>query len=331
MRYSWFVLIALAGSPGLLSAQSPVAEVYTVDLAHSLLDFTTRLIGFNRVRGTFGEWQANFVYDPAAPTSGYVSFIAEVSSISTQVAQRDQHLKSPDFFDAARFPRISFEGHVLSAKGTRFEVEGPLTIRDSTRIIRFGLDLMAPEAKDPFGNRRLVFAGKVTLNRRDFGVHGPRFWSLAISDSVSIELELAGRIWEYTTLGFRNSVYGPTLVAAADSGRFDEVHRRVRGEIAAETDATRFPSPYETEVAVGRLIQAGHVDEALETLELFADVVERYWSPEEQSGYQTLLGQTLARLGRNDEARQHLVTAVSLDPTSTNARAWRTSVTRRTP
>lgn len=328
MRYSGVVLIVLAGSPGPLSAQSPVAEVYTVDRAHSLLDFTTRLIGFNRVRGTFGAWQADFVYVPADPMSGYVSFLAEASSISTQVAQRDQHLKSPDFFDAVRFPRISFEGHVVSAEGTRVDVEGPLTIRDSTRIIRFALDLLAPEAQDPFGNRRLVFAGTVTLNRRDFGVNGPRFWGLAISDSVSIEMELAGRIWGYASLGFRNAVYGPTLVAAADSGRFDEAKRRVRGEIAAATDSTRLPSPYETEVTVGRLIQAGHVDEALETLELFADVVERYWSPEEQSGYHALLGQTLARLGRKDEARQHLVTAVSLDSTSTNARAWRALVAR---
>lgn len=328
MRYSWFVLILLAGSPAPLSAQSPVAEVYTVDRAHSLLDFTTRLLGFNRVRGTFGAWQADFVYDPAAPTSGYVSFLAQVSSISTQVAQRDRDLKGPDFFDAARFPRISFEGHVVSAEGTRVEIEGPLTIRDSTRIIRFALDLITPEAQDPFGNRRLVFAGNVTLNRRDFGVNGPRFWSLAISDSVSIEMELAGRIWGYTSLGFRNALYGPALVAAADSGRFDEVSHRVRGQIAAETDSTRLPSPYETEVTVGRLIQAGHREEALGVLELFADAVERHWSPEEQSGYQTLLGQTLARLGRKGEARQHLITAVSLDSTSTNARAWQASVSR---
>src|SRR5262249_4187425 len=156
-----------------LLPQAKVTEVYTVDNAHSILDFTTRLVAFNRVRGSFTEWSADFAWDPANPNTGVVSFIAKVASVSTQVSQRDGDRKQPDFFDVARFPTMAFQGHVASANGTHLEIEGRLTIRDSTRTIRFPAELEYPEAIDPFGNRRLVFSGKVTLNRRDFGVVRP--------------------------------------------------------------------------------------------------------------------------------------------------------------
>jgi polyisoprenoid-binding protein YceI len=327
MRPHWIALALLAGPHRALVAQSRVAEVYTVDQAHSLLDFTVRLVGFNRVRGSFGIWRADFAYDPASPTSGYVSFLADVASIATQVEDRDKDLKDAEFFDVARFPKISFEGRVASAAGTKFEIEGRLTIRDSTRTIRFPLELVTPEATDPFGNRRLVFAGKVTLNRRDFGVVGPRFWNHAISDSVSIEMELGGRIWGYSTLGFRSGAYyTPALVAAADSGRFPEVSRRLERELAAERDSTRFPGPFETEIAVGRLIQSGKLGEALRVLELFAAVAEARWPGQGRSSYETRLGEVLVRMGRLDEARRHLDLAITLNPANTNARAWRASV-----
>ncbi|NOT09627.1 MAG: hypothetical protein HOP28_15655 [Gemmatimonadales bacterium] len=320
-------LLALSTAP--LLAQKGRPEVYTVDQEHSILDFTTRLVGFNRVRGTFGVWQADFLYDPAAPTSGYVRFSANVTSISTQSEDRDRHLKSRDFFEAARVPTLSFDGRVVAATGTRFEVEGRLTIKDSTRTVRFPLELVTPEAADPFGNRRLVFAGKVTLNRRDFGIVGPRFWNQAISDSVSIEMELAGRIWGYKSLGFRRAAYyEPALVAAADSGRFDEVSRRLKAELAAEKDTLRLPAPFDTEVAVGRLVQTGKAREALRTLELFADIAESRWRPQDRSGFHARFGETLIRLGRGAEARMHLDKAVALDSANTNARAWLASIAK---
>lgn len=317
----------LAGAPGALPAQSAIGEVYTVDEAHSLLDFTVRLVGFKPVRGTFGTWQADFLYDPAAPIAGFVSFRAKVASIATQIEERDQHLRSPDFFDAARFPWITFEGRVVTAAGSRLEVEGPLTIRGGTRTIRFPLELTTPEAIDLFGNRRLVFAGTVTLNRWDFGVAGPKLWNRAISDSVAIEMELEGRIWRYTTLGFRaGAYYGPMLVAAADAGRFDQASRRLRSELAAERDSTRLPSPLETEVAVGRLVQERKLREAEQLLELFRDVVERRWTAAGQSLYHTRLGEVFLRRGRTAEARQQLEQAITLDSTNTNARAWRAAL-----
>ena len=307
----------------LLLGQAKVTEVYTVDNAHSILDFTTRLVGFNRVRGSFETWQADFAWDPARPAGGVVSFIAQVSSIATQVAQRDRDLKAPDFFDAARFPTMAFQGHVAGANGTHLEIEGQLTIRDSTRTIRFPAELETPEAIDPFGNRRLVFSGKVTLNRRDFGVVGPRFWNLAIADSVTIEMELAGRIWSYARLGIRpTAYYGPALLAAADSGRFDKTLQRLRSELAIEKDSTRLPGPFEFEVTAGRLTQTGKLREAKDALELVAAHAESHWTQQIQSGYQARLGEVYTRLGRSDDAKRHFERALALDSSNSNARVW---------
>jgi polyisoprenoid-binding protein YceI len=313
----------------LLLQQAKVTEVYTVDDAHSILDFTTRLVAFNRVRGSFTEWSADFAWDPERPMLGVVSFVAKSASISTQVAQRDRDLKAPDFFDAARFPTLAFQGHVAAANGTHLEIEGRLTIRDSSRTIRFPAELEFPEAIDPFGNRRLVFSGKVTLNRRDFGVVGPRFWNLAIADSVTVEMELAGRIWGYTRLGVRpTAYYGPALLAAADSGRFDKTLQRLRSELAAERDSTRYPGPFEFEVTAGRLTQAGKAREAKDALELVAAHAEAHWSPQFQSGYQARLGEAYTRLGQNDQAKRHFERALALDSANTNARVWLATVAR---
>src|ERR1051325_11134460 len=108
MRSHWLALALVACPRGPLVAQQRVPEVYTVDQAHSLLDFTVRLVGFNRVRGSFGTWRADFAYDPAAPTSGYVSFLADVASITTQVEERDRDLKGGAFLALPRFPTPSF-------------------------------------------------------------------------------------------------------------------------------------------------------------------------------------------------------------------------------
>lgn len=321
MRTLCGILLALAALPTSSFAQSRIADVYSVDQSHSLLDFTIRLVGFNRVRGSFGEWRSDFFYDPAQPTSGLVSFSANISSISTRDAERDQHLQGPDFFHRARFPFLAFQGHVVAAAGTRFEIEGMLTIRDSTRIIRFPLELAAPEATDPFGNRRLVFAGSVTINRRDFGVIGPKFWNHAISDSVSIEMELAGRIWNYRALAFgrKSAYYGPALVTASDSGRLEQAIQRLRKELTVERGSARLPTAFEVEVAVGRLIQAGRLADALRVLDFFASPMPRTSTARDRSSLEAGYGEVLLRLGRNEEASRHLNTAIQLDPRNTNA------------
>src|SRR5205085_12616412 len=92
--------------PPVARAQPTRAEVYTADVAHSILDFTVRLAGFNRTRGSFKNWDADFIYDPANPSRSSISFVAAAGSIETGVDDRDSDLKGETFFDVARYPFI---------------------------------------------------------------------------------------------------------------------------------------------------------------------------------------------------------------------------------
>lgn len=330
---SWLAaaLAALSSVSGQAQPPSTAYTVFTVDDSHALLDFTTRLIGFNRVRGRFEAWRADFLYHPTKPTASAVFFVAEIASLATGDPERDTHLKTADFFDAGRRPLASFEGQVVAATATRLEIEGRLAIRDSVRLIRFPVTLVTPETTDPFGNRRLVFAGQVSLNRRDFGVNGPPFWSRAIADSVTLEIELPGRVWNYRSRSFQaQAYYGPALVAASDSGRFDGTYRRLRSELAQDPDSARWPRAEETAVAVGRLIQAGKPAQALSLLELVADRAAQRWNPTQLSFLEARFGEVLVRLGRQAEARQRLERAIALDPANTNAKAWLAAAAART-
>lgn len=317
-------VLACLGSAIDLAAQAPLRTVASADPAHSLLDFTVRLVGFSRIRGTFRDWRADIAVNPLDPAEGFVAFAADVGSIATQEEERDQHLRTPDFFDAARFPRITFEGRTQSGSGNQLFLDGDLTIRDSTRRIRIPAERTTPESRDPWGSQRTVFSAKVTINRRDFGVVGPRFWNQAIADSVVIEIELAARPWNYATVGFREAaVYGPMIVAAADSGRFDTAVPTIRRAIAEERDSTRLPTNWEIEVATGRLIQQGKLLEALTVAAMVEPTAEGRWTRSGRSNLQGRKGELLVRLGRAAEARPFLEAALALDPSNTSARAWR--------
>jgi len=183
---------------------SPAGEVYTVDDAHSFVEFSVRLIGFNRVRGSFPRYQAHIYYDSAAVARSSVSVRLTVESVDTNNQERDHDLASTEFFDAKRFPFMRFESREVRADGPGFVAMGDLTIRDVTRPLSIPFAITTPVGPDPFGNTRFSAVGRVVLNRRDFGVNGPDFWNRAISDSVEIEFEVGCRRWNYDRLGWGN-------------------------------------------------------------------------------------------------------------------------------
>jgi polyisoprenoid-binding protein YceI len=318
LTISLLAAVLLYSSPN----QASIPEVYTVDQSHSLLDFTVRLVALNRVRGNFSNWRADFTFDPSDPARSSVTFFADAASISTENQERDEHLKGPDFFDTQKFPRIRFQSIAVTPMANGVEVEGDLTIRDVTRRVKFPAELLFPEQRDPFGNRRVVFGAKLTLNRRDYGVNGPRFWSTAIADNVTIEMEIAGRIWEYSRLNFgrADAVIGPRLLAAADSGKLGAALRQVRSELAA--DSSRFPTAFELRTAAMRLYQKQKLAEARQILEFGESVVARRWPAGPHSINLTCLAEVLFRLGDLAGARSRLTEALGADPDNTQAIEW---------
>lgn len=321
-------MLAALLAPGIGLAQAPGPEVYTVDIAHSILDFTVRLAGFNRTRGSFKDWDADFVYDPATPSRSSISFVASVGSITTSNDDRDRDLKGEAFFDVAHYPRMRFVSDEITGTEGGLLVRGRLTIKDVTRPIQFPVKMLAPLGRDPFDNLRISFGASLALNRRDFNVIGPKFWNNAISDSVRIEMEIAGRIWNYASIGLgspERQAIGRLLLAAADSGRLGAAITAVRSstKTAAQDSAHRF-GPGQFVIAAMLLAQRSpaRLREAHQILEAGLELAT-FPTDADRAAVLTRLGEISYRQGDRAKAREELQRALALAPEDTNAAEWR--------
>ncbi|MCL2449003.1 MAG: YceI family protein [Polyangiaceae bacterium] len=166
---------------------------YSIDNAHSEVSFSVRHMVFARVRGHFKNWTAALSFDPSNPMKSSVSVEIDVNSIDTREAQRDGHLKSPDFLDAAKYPTITFKSRrVESAGAKKYKVTGDLTIHGITHEVPLDVEELGG-AKDPWGNQRTIFAAKTAIDRTDFGLK----WNQAletggvlVGERVEIEIEV---------------------------------------------------------------------------------------------------------------------------------------------
>ncbi|MBW6455248.1 MAG: YceI family protein [Trueperaceae bacterium] len=142
---------------------------WTIDALHTQIEFSVRHMGLSTVRGRFKAFGGSVTTgDDGAPTA--VAVDIETASIDTNAADRDAHLRSPDFFDAAAHPTITFRSTgVRAIGGDRFEVVGDLTMHGVTRPITLEAEIGDP-IRDPWGQARraAVVGGK--LNRKDFGL-----------------------------------------------------------------------------------------------------------------------------------------------------------------
>lgn len=159
---------------------------WNIDPAHSTIGFSIRHLVISKVRGRFTKFGGSIVVEGDQPLVAIADI--EVASIDTAEAQRDAHLRSADFFDAERFPTLSF-------RSTRFEggrLYGALTIRDVTKEVVLDVEA-GGRGKDPWGNERIAFEGTTSLNRKDFGLT----WNQAletggvlVGEKVDVTLEI---------------------------------------------------------------------------------------------------------------------------------------------
>ncbi len=164
-----------------------------IDTAHSGIHFSIRHMVIAKVRGAFKAFSGTVQYDEQNPASSSVSVSIEAASIDTGVGQRDAHLKSPDFFDVAKFPTLSFQSTRVEQAGRgHLRVTGNLTIRDLTREVVLDVEQLGT-GKDPWGQTRVAFEAKTSLDRRDFGLT----WNQAleaggvlVGEKVEIALEV---------------------------------------------------------------------------------------------------------------------------------------------
>jgi polyisoprenoid-binding protein YceI len=193
MRFKTFfsaaaVLVALAGS----AATSTAADKYTVDPSHSSIGFAVRHMVVSKVKGFFNEYTATILYDDKDITKSSAEVTIKMESIDTRDAKRDEHLRTPDFFDAAKYPEITFKSKRIEKSEDGFVAVGDLTMRGVTKEISIPF-IVAGVVTDPWGNTRLGLSGGTKLNRQDYGIS----WSksldkggLVVSDDVQIEIEI---------------------------------------------------------------------------------------------------------------------------------------------
>jgi polyisoprenoid-binding protein YceI len=162
------------------------------DNAHSQVGFSVKHMMFARVRGTFDEWSGEFYFDPENPAESRVSASIQTASVNTRNEQRDDHLRSGDFFDAENHPALRFESTRWEKIDDGYRVHGDLTIRGTTKPVALEVDDNG-SGQDPWGNTRIGLTGRTTLNRKDFGLT----WNQAletggvlVGENVDVELEI---------------------------------------------------------------------------------------------------------------------------------------------
>jgi polyisoprenoid-binding protein YceI len=177
-----------------LAAASPAlaADTYQFDKAHTTVGFQVRHI-VTMLGGKFQDFSGTIQVDRAKPESSSVEFTIQVASIFTNEPKRDEHLKSPDFFDAPTHPTIAFKSTSMKAAGKdSWLVTGDLTMRGVTKQVTLPVTFLG-EGKDPWGNEKMGFETSTTLNRKDYGIN----WNKAldqggvlVGDEVKVQISV---------------------------------------------------------------------------------------------------------------------------------------------
>ncbi|MFC5559839.1 YceI family protein [Ureibacillus thermophilus] len=144
---------------------------WVIDKAHSEIGFEVRHMMVSKVRGHFESYEAEIEADDLTDlTNGKVSFTFDVTSINTKLADRDNHLKSADFFDVEKYPTITFKSTEVKKKDDdEYEVTGDLTIKDVTKPVTFKVEFNG-KGKNPWGVEVYGFEAEAKINREDFGL-----------------------------------------------------------------------------------------------------------------------------------------------------------------
>lgn len=167
---------------------------FNIDPDHTSVGFKVRHLMVSNVKGTFGKVSGVVALDEKDITKSSVNVTIDAASIETGVVKRNEHLKSPEFLDVAKFPTITFASKKVAKKsGGKLSVRGDLTIHGVTRPVVLDVEGISTESKDPWGFFRRGTTATTKINRKDFGLT----WNKAletggvvVGDDVFITLEV---------------------------------------------------------------------------------------------------------------------------------------------
>lgn len=168
-------------------------STWVLDPSHSSVDFSIRHLVIAKVKGTFTDFSANIVADPEDLTTAELEFTVQTASVDTRNEDRDNHLRSGDFFDSENFPAMTFKAtNIVKKSNGEYDITGDLTIRGVTRQETFSASY-GGMAKDPWGNEKVGFDVSGTIVRSEYGLT----WNAAletggvlVGDQVQISLDV---------------------------------------------------------------------------------------------------------------------------------------------
>jgi len=182
-------VISLALLPGLA-----LASTWTIDPDHSSTGFKVRHLMVSNVKGNFNKFSGTVDINDKDITKSKVDVTIDTNSINTNVQKRDEHLRSADFFDVAKFPTMTFVSKKVAKAGKdKLKVTGDLTLHGITKQVVLDVEGPSKESKDPWGNIRKGATAATKINRKDFGL----VWNaaletggVAVGEEVIITLEI---------------------------------------------------------------------------------------------------------------------------------------------
>ncbi len=168
------------------------ADEYALDAAHTSIEFSVRHMVISNVKGSFSDVSGVILYDEKDITKSSVDVTIKVASINTNNEKRDEHLRSPDFFDAEKYPDITFKSSKIEKTKEGLVMTGTLTIRGISKEVTMPFEL-TDKITDPWGSVRFGAETKLKINRQDFKVSWNKVLDaggVLVGDEVKIEISL---------------------------------------------------------------------------------------------------------------------------------------------
>ena len=188
MKHAVFITLSLAAATVVSAAN------YTIDTAHTSAGFKVRHLMISNVKGEFTKTTGTVSFDPKNLAASSVDATVDVNTISTREPKRDAHLKSPDFFDGAKYPAMTFKSTKFEAAGPgKYKVTGNLTLHGVTKPVVLDLTNVTPETKGMQGELRIGGQATTRINRKDFGLTWSKTMDgggAVVGDEVDIVLDL---------------------------------------------------------------------------------------------------------------------------------------------
>jgi polyisoprenoid-binding protein YceI len=177
---------------------APAGDLYTIDPGHTSIVFSVAHSGFSYTYGFFREASGKYLIDKTNPANCRFQLTIKASSLDTNNPKRDDHLRSPDFFNVQQYPDITFDStkcvQVDSREGVVYQLTGNLTIHGVTRQITIPAFRMLGEGTGPYGDQRSGFLCQIELKRSDFGMTGLLDKNNLVGDAVGVTVSFEGAV-----------------------------------------------------------------------------------------------------------------------------------------